>query len=451
MEKCQECASISICNLPVLRERNLDCNVVRKLIEEKLPGFLNSVYQQYRDYSFYFKRLSDDLVDKGDPLIIGLSKVNYEFAISLMKDLNRFPWILLRLDKPVEEVIESLIIAGQLFDKRKTAVLVPFSLMIADFDKNFFLLNQAGLSSVIAYDSEDEEKFFELAEKWIQHGMIDLYPYCVYFKDYFSRLSGMPASYLVSNLCAYNLLHYLYKDKSFLRGKFLVFYLESVDRDSLVKYIEKAYFSTQCKKSQGCSLDNIELVFYDLNENLTLIHDNRMKVLNSEDLENPIYCFSDRVLLNFSEMDYTLIATNKDLLLNLMSITYPSEEILFKVGLFDYLDSFYYVVRKFAGYLFGFYVNLDTFKNKEFMGNLIKMKRPIFLELPDESAFIEAIDLVFNDREIETVVEPLATLFSMFLDGTRECNFLKSCYPDLNVEKSLDILSDKLTEVMTNG
>ncbi|MEM5815706.1 MAG: hypothetical protein QXL14_01525 [Candidatus Aenigmatarchaeota archaeon] len=451
MEKCQECASIRICNLLGLYKKTPNCNAIKKAIEEKLPGFLRNVYQQYRDYSFYFKRLNEDLINEGDPLITDLSKVNYDFAVSLMKSLSKFPWILFRLDKPVEEIIESLIIVGQLFDKRKTVIFIPFSLMTTDFDKNFFLLNQAGLTSVIVYDNVDEGKFFDLAEKWIQYGMIDLYPYCAYFRDYFSRLSGMPALYFVNNLCAYNLFYYLYKDRSPLKGKLLLFYLESIDRDILVEYIKKAYFSTRGRRfSKECILDDINLVFYNLNENLTLVHDDRIRVLNFEDLKNPVHCFSNRVIINFSETDYTLVANNDNLLLNLMSVTYPSEEVLFKVGPFDCLDSFYYIVRKFIGYQFGFYVDLDTFENKEFMENLIKMRRPIFIELPDESVFVEALNLIFGDKKVDVVVEPFATLFDMFLDGTKECNFLNSCYPDLNIEKSLNILSDKLTEVISD-
>ncbi|MEM3986843.1 MAG: hypothetical protein QXR39_08710 [Candidatus Methanomethylicia archaeon] len=450
MEKCMECALISICNLFDLHRKSPDCNVVSKIIEERLPGFLGNVCQQYRDYFFYFRKLNENLVSEGDPLIINLSEVNYEFAISLVKHSNKFPWILLRLDKPVEEVIESLIIAGQLFDKKKTTVFVPFSLMTTDFSKSFFLLNQAGLSLVIGYDNEDDKKVFELAEKWIQHGLVDLYPYCAYFKDYFSRLSGVPSLYFVNNLCAYNLFHHLYKDKSLLKGKLLLFYLESIDRDSLAEYIKKAYFSIRHKDSE-CSLDNINLAFYNLNENLTLVHNDKMKILNLKDFEKPVYCFSNRVLLDFSDVDYTLVATNEDLLLNLMSVVYPSDEVLFKVSLFDSLDSFYYVIRKFVGYSFGFYVDLDVFENRELMESIIKMKRPIFLELPDEFSFMKAIDLIFHNKEIDTIIEPFATLFEMFLDGTRECIFLDSCYPNLNVEKSLNALSDKLMEVVVNG
>ncbi|MEM2661334.1 MAG: hypothetical protein QXS74_08460 [Nitrososphaeria archaeon] len=457
MTRCHSCSSLNVCDFSPLEKGGFDfCGEVVSRLREGLPNFLAGAYDNYRFYRSYFnriKQISDfELLEDKAPCIIKLSNLSYERAMSLLQRNNNFPWVLFYLDRPPQEIVENIIIASQLFNKDRTVLLFPIRVLKEDMDRNFFILNQAGISLVLCPCDLTIEDFLYLGEKWIQFGNSTFYPFSIYFREFFSRISGLPYFYNDKNQVALELFHYYYKDLFDLKGKFLQFCYDVVDTDSLFDFILKAY-STMNKPNLEGGKDSLlslekELRRFQLIDNIVLssgvVFNNEF--LSFDYLMKTDESFFGRVFLDFSEDEYNEMLSLENSKEKVYSRFFTAEEIVFNIDKVSRDETLYSLLNFFNSYPFAFYVSYsNSFFN--YFDKLLRFRRSIIVGVKDFSELRSLVDYLFNRKEVDVFIEPVGTMFIMLLEGESQCSFLEKLYPGI-YEEGILYLKSRIKQIL---
>lgn len=455
--RCQSCSSFNVCDFSPLEKGCYDfCEEVISKLRERLPNFLARAYDRYRLYRSYFNKLrympDFELLEDKAPCMINLSSLSYERAISLLQSSSYFPWILFYLDKPPQEIVENIIIASQLFSKDRTVLLFSINVLKDDIDKNFFILNQAGISLLLCPCDLVIEDFLYLGEKWIQYGNSIFYPFSIYFREFFSRISGLPYFYDDKNQLALELFHYYYKDRFDLKGNFLQFCYDAIDTDSLFDFILKAY-STMNRPSLENGKDSLssletELRRFQLIDNIVL---SPGVFLNNEFLSFDCLMgangsFFGRIFLDFSEDEYNKMLTLENSEEKIYSRFFASDEIIFNLDKISRDEILYSLMNFFNSYPFAFYVSYSG-SFPDWFDKLLRFRRSIIVGLKDCDELKSLVDYLFNKKNVDVFVEPVGTMFVMLLEGESQCSFLGKLYPDI-YEEGILYLKSRVKQIL---
>lgn len=453
---CDGCLYEKLCSLFPEKVKHTSCKEMKIFFESHIPPVLKPSWYGFKEvfhFTSYMKGSLDIGIsnfERNMPLMCSVTEINYDNLDKLIELKEDIPLAILIVSDLPEKILDHLILASQLFGDRECVLYIPLPLLESDFRKNLFILSQLGLKVLLDIRDTCIERAIDFCVLWLQESQVDIYPYSSFLADFFRRVFNVSFFYLSPTI--ERLSYEMYKDFPKLRAEFFKFYHSCIDIESFLVQVRDSVTSFFAGNPPETVMEAVE----DLSRNyksrtidiLPVCENEKLYLLKSIDVNcAPL----DIILVDIDHGIMKEVLKDKAKTDHLRSVFFYSQEVLVNVDkIFPDVELLKSLDETYKGFPVSWWVSKDMIKNKDFVDFLDYSGRPVIFKINTAEELADIL-ASFADADVGYTVEPLHTLFRLYVEGVDTCSFIESLYSTLSGERMKEVFGEILRDYLRTG